>query len=188
MWILCFVIFWKKAITRLLWIDAICLNQNDHTKKSHQVQLMGDMYSQALKVHIWLDDAEEDDGLPQLFIFFQAIAAASGRTIPPVGQLTDLVTHAFGSGSRGPALPRFLFRSLCRPYCNCRWVLQEAILGHHVTARCGSIKVAWKCLVNGMIPFNQLNQSISTLENVCITSTFDVSALRSEPDDMLYLL
>jgi len=38
----------------VLWIDAICINQEDVDEKSHQVAMMGDLYSRCLTVYIWL--------------------------------------------------------------------------------------------------------------------------------------
>jgi Heterokaryon incompatibility protein (HET) len=39
---------------RLLWADAICINQEDKKEKSHQVQMMGDVYQFARCVPVWL--------------------------------------------------------------------------------------------------------------------------------------
>ncbi|KAF8852215.1 HET-domain-containing protein, partial [Acephala macrosclerotiorum] len=39
---------------RILWIDAICINQNDHRERGHQVQQMGSIYNKAERVVIWL--------------------------------------------------------------------------------------------------------------------------------------
>jgi hypothetical protein len=38
--------------SRVLWIDAICINQNDNDEKSHQVAMMGDIYSNSRKTLI----------------------------------------------------------------------------------------------------------------------------------------
>jgi hypothetical protein len=38
----------------VLWVDAICINQLDTTEKSHQVALMGRIYSECAQVRIWL--------------------------------------------------------------------------------------------------------------------------------------
>lgn len=35
---------------RILWADAICMNQDDMIERNHQVQLMGQVYSTAAKV------------------------------------------------------------------------------------------------------------------------------------------
>jgi len=39
---------------RTLWIDAICINQDDVTERGLEVVKMGSIYSQARQVIIWL--------------------------------------------------------------------------------------------------------------------------------------
>jgi hypothetical protein len=39
---------------RVLWIDAICINQSDLGEKGHQVALMGQIYRNAQRVVVWL--------------------------------------------------------------------------------------------------------------------------------------
>jgi Heterokaryon incompatibility protein (HET) len=38
----------------LLWIDALCINQNDLEERSTQVAMMKDIYARAAEVVIWL--------------------------------------------------------------------------------------------------------------------------------------
>lgn len=45
---------------RVLWVDAVCINQQDDEEKSSQVQLMPDIYSKATKVIVWLGPADND--------------------------------------------------------------------------------------------------------------------------------
>jgi hypothetical protein len=40
--------------SRILWIDQLCINQQDNEEKSKQVRLMGAIYSKSLRVIIWL--------------------------------------------------------------------------------------------------------------------------------------
>lgn len=44
---------------RLVWIDAICVNQDDLMERSEQVKLMKETYSQAWRVVVWLGEDEE---------------------------------------------------------------------------------------------------------------------------------
>ncbi|KAH7117743.1 heterokaryon incompatibility protein-domain-containing protein [Dendryphion nanum] len=37
-----------------IWVDIICINQEDVTEKSHQIPLMADIYSSASSVYCWL--------------------------------------------------------------------------------------------------------------------------------------
>ncbi|KAK9424456.1 putative Heterokaryon incompatibility domain-containing protein [Seiridium unicorne] len=43
----------------LMWIDAICINQRDETEKLHQIKLMGDIFSKATSVCLWLGKGDE---------------------------------------------------------------------------------------------------------------------------------
>ncbi|KAJ2976548.1 hypothetical protein NUW58_g8055 [Xylaria curta] len=47
---------------RVLWIDAICINQDNLSEKSHQVAFMGEVYKHARQVIIWLGpEADNSD-------------------------------------------------------------------------------------------------------------------------------
>lgn len=39
-----------------IWIDAVCINQDDLDERASQVTLMGEIYSRAKEVQVWLDD------------------------------------------------------------------------------------------------------------------------------------
>ncbi|CAG9994502.1 unnamed protein product [Clonostachys byssicola] len=47
--------------TRVLWADAVCINQADPVEKSSQVLLMPHIYSQATRVLVWLGAATDPD-------------------------------------------------------------------------------------------------------------------------------
>jgi hypothetical protein len=40
--------------TRVLWVDALCINQEDTTERNHQVKQMGAIYQKAERVVVWL--------------------------------------------------------------------------------------------------------------------------------------
>lgn len=46
--------------TRTLWIDALSINQHDHTERSHEVARMASVYSAAWSVVVWLGTGEDD--------------------------------------------------------------------------------------------------------------------------------
>lgn len=39
-----------------IWVDAVCINHENNDEKSLQIPLMGDIYSKALSVYIWLGE------------------------------------------------------------------------------------------------------------------------------------
>jgi Heterokaryon incompatibility protein (HET) len=54
---------WKHDIgtaKALLWVDAICISQDDLIERNHQVGLMGQIYSKATLVIAWVGTSDED--------------------------------------------------------------------------------------------------------------------------------
>ncbi|EXK40795.1 hypothetical protein FOMG_07536 [Fusarium oxysporum f. sp. melonis 26406] len=50
----------RRARPRRLWIDQLCINQEDKEECGAQVQLMGDIYKAATRVVIWIGEDHED--------------------------------------------------------------------------------------------------------------------------------
>jgi hypothetical protein len=49
----------KVRYKKKIWIDAICINQQNNGEKSHQVAMMGEIYSRATRVEIWLGPTKD---------------------------------------------------------------------------------------------------------------------------------
>jgi hypothetical protein len=47
----------KKKTRRLVWVDSICINQDDRDERSRQVAIMDQVYMKARRVLVWLGDA-----------------------------------------------------------------------------------------------------------------------------------
>lgn len=50
---------------RTIWVDSLCINQEDVRERNHQVALMGRIYSQASSVIAWLRVKDSDDIISQ---------------------------------------------------------------------------------------------------------------------------
>lgn len=50
-----------KHAVRTLWIDALSINQDNFRERNHQIQLMGQIYSRAAKVIVWLGPVDPAD-------------------------------------------------------------------------------------------------------------------------------
>jgi hypothetical protein len=54
---------------RVLWIDAICINQHETQERNHQVSQMGIIFKQAAMVIVWLGDADDTSALAFRFLY-----------------------------------------------------------------------------------------------------------------------
>jgi uncharacterized protein (UPF0335 family) len=99
-----------------LWVDAICINQENKAEKTEQISKMHEIYSQAYNVCIWLGVGEEDaESNKQMFRFI--------RQTLDLRRLDQLVA------SENSAKQWLAFVQLMRNrWFSRRWVVQEVSL------------------------------------------------------------
>ena len=66
-----------KDRDRYLWVDAVCINQNDEKEKSRQVARMGSIYKSARRVICWLGQA--DESISDAMETLKRLAASASR-------------------------------------------------------------------------------------------------------------
>ncbi|PMD29386.1 HET-domain-containing protein, partial [Hyaloscypha variabilis F] len=101
---------------RVLWIDAICINQADVEERNRQVQLMAYIYSRAATVIVWL------------------------------GTLEDRYMVSPHTQQRGAmALEQDVLKELCnRPYWKRVWIVQEIGAATQLQVRWGTQSDSWE--------------------------------------------
>jgi len=80
-------------LPRTVWIDAICINQEDLGERGQQVSFMTTIYANACQVVVWLGHSPEDNKTSRKqFKAFEAIKQTSSRAIEssePKGKIPD---------------------------------------------------------------------------------------------------
>jgi hypothetical protein len=107
-----------------MWIDMVCINQNDIDEKESQIPLMRDIYSQARSVIIWIN--EYDSYLRYAFHYLRRIVKDSPNT-----EESNRWTLFDNIG--WTAIKRLLD---CE-WFHRRWVVQEAVIPKDVVFLCG---------------------------------------------------
>jgi hypothetical protein len=49
-----------RVIPRIIWVDAVCINQADDKEKEYQIPLLPTIYAKASRVIVWLGEAYDD--------------------------------------------------------------------------------------------------------------------------------
>ncbi|KAI4957284.1 hypothetical protein J4E86_005758 [Alternaria arbusti] len=57
---------------RVLWADALCINQKDDQEKGHQVKRMGEVYANAKRTLVWLGCDEPNIGADTFALILEA--------------------------------------------------------------------------------------------------------------------
>ncbi|KAE8443521.1 hypothetical protein EG329_001761 [Mollisiaceae sp. DMI_Dod_QoI] len=71
-----------KDRSRILWADAICINQNDPNEKVHQIRNMGDIYRKASSVCMWLGEEANDSDAAMELIDLHRTASLDWKKLP----------------------------------------------------------------------------------------------------------
>lgn len=103
-----------------IWIDPVCINQEDVRQRGQQVDLMPRIYKSAVRTFAYVGEASEDSKL-----FLRNLA--DGIWTPP--HLLDCF--------------------FARPYFSRVWVVQEVALSKSITMMCGDAAVEWTGLMQG---------------------------------------
>ncbi|KAF2250166.1 HET-domain-containing protein [Trematosphaeria pertusa] len=133
----------KSTSPRSLWVDSVCINQKDNEEKNIQVQMMGQIYSRAHKVHVWLGETLPHDRIEWLFSFFREMAVA-GHDDGKIMEWRALLSNPWQKDAE-TTVDRFL----ARPWFRRRWILQEVALAVDMTVRCGRFKIPWQWFARG---------------------------------------
>ncbi len=120
----------RKDKTIILWIDQICINQEDLEERSSQVLLMQQIYKNATNVLIWLGDKADDSNMA-----LDLIPRLSGTLGP------ELKSRSIKDFQAVKAL-------LSRPWFGRMWILQELGAASSATMMCGKKSIPWQDVSN----------------------------------------
>ncbi|KAG0561112.1 hypothetical protein KC19_9G038200 [Ceratodon purpureus] len=124
-------------VQQTVWVDAVCINQNDVSERNQQVALMGDLYTQAAEVIIWL-------GIGNKYLDMLAeVISETGLPTPP----SELPADNARLQEYAVELCKInvLFKIISQlPWWTRIWTVQECLLS--VTDpifQCGSKRFSW---------------------------------------------
>ena len=131
--------FRSPDVAVFLWIDQICIDQENLAERGKQVELMRYIYRRAKSVTIWLGDEADDSRLA--FVFVRAM-------VPLLEFLQTSKNEQQVRRERFPPLNSVEWRSvsalLSRPWFGRMWVLQEYTLARSAKVVCGKDMMLWE--------------------------------------------
>jgi hypothetical protein len=134
----------EKAGSVLVWVDALCIDQQNRDERSQQVQLMTSLYSTAKSVAIWLGPEEDDSALA--IDLLQDVADQAGSP----ENVSGLISSRVGKPDLDALVSLFE-----RDYWRRLWVVQEIFNATSITVYCGSTKLPWSVYELCSQTFNQ---------------------------------
>ncbi|KAF4977302.1 hypothetical protein FZEAL_6190 [Fusarium zealandicum] len=134
---------------RWIWVDQLCINQVDDVEKSHQVQQMHNIYSEADQTIAWLGLGDEGSDL------IMDLMRKIGQAILSK-DFTSLKRICSGDGDKESfdlAAAAEAFHHFCRrDYWSRIWVMQEFAVGRRVSVACGDSFVDSDLIFTALYP------------------------------------
>jgi hypothetical protein len=157
----------KAKDTRTIWIDVLCINQANLREKTHQVSMMGEIYTRTSKVFLWLGEynsvpstqrdnwtLEQSQNLSELLASGETDEGLAAfnliRELASNKHLYELSCYSGDSTSLKVAdrasldALRAFWSLMDRPWWNRIWTVQETILPPKVSLIFGSVSASWQ--------------------------------------------
>lgn len=156
-----------------IWVDSICIDQSCETERCHQVSLMGDVYSRAKKVYIWLGEetpgrrrALECVDFAATFMYLPLDRDAAGgvsqrlkfqlKVIPPLATI-KLLRNWWKRRALLRSYRHAEFEELLGAAWFSRiWTFQEIVLATDAIILCGTATLNWSVFARGFRCLNSL--------------------------------
>ena len=127
-----------------IWIDAICINQNETKEKEVHIPRMREIYGKSHGMVVWL--GKEADG-SELVMDAETAREMTGKLIkvPGYGPLDGMIKYDLP----GPGEPiwRAIGRLCDRDWFYRTWIVQEVALAGNIELLCGFQRMPWDELV-----------------------------------------
>jgi hypothetical protein len=153
---------------RLLWIDAICINQYDTDEKGDQVQMMRDIYARASRTIVWLGKGTR--AISSTFEFVNEFCN------------TDIERRTSWWQNRNSrplmkAIQRELYDMLEHEWWERAWVVQEVVVSKLVVVQRGSHQIDWDRLYTLLVflPNGYKHYTVQFAKNVQILRLQDTA-------------
>ncbi|KAL4898046.1 heterokaryon incompatibility protein-domain-containing protein [Aspergillus ambiguus] len=150
----------NHQLDRVLWIDAICINQEAEWEKTMQIPLMRKIYSQAHRVIVWLGYAFDNGDIALESI--RLLAEGKSRKERLLGAQSSKPIHQACAN----LLQRKWFRRI--------WVLQEVGVARCISIMCGSVQISGHAFCEGIdeLDFSSLLLRIYPVLHLISDATF----------------
>ncbi|KAE9365758.1 hypothetical protein N431DRAFT_429984 [Stipitochalara longipes BDJ] len=134
----------QKVSSVLVWVDALCIDQQNTNERTQQVRLMTNIYSAAESVAVWLGP-EDDDSELAMDLLRKVASEADNQE-----KISRLISSPTAQRELGAVVSLFE-----RDYWRRLWVVQEIFNATSITVYCGSTKLSWTVYQRASQVFNQ---------------------------------
>jgi hypothetical protein len=139
----------EQAGTTPYWIDALCIDQRNDLERNHQVAQMGEIFSSAVCVHMWLGKVD-NKLIPAIHALRKSLIS-----IPSPSDWHAVQTNA-------NLVEKYVINN---GYFRRAWITQEVLVARSVLVRLDTESLSLKGLTGGMEYFRLFEKNASNIRS-----------------------
>jgi Heterokaryon incompatibility protein (HET) len=181
--------------TRILWVDAVCVDQSNTNEKNEQVQLMRSIFAKASRTLVWL--GHQNDGneqkISRLAIFaikfgLTGLRGQKGKANLPSISLLDTRTGVSRTIlSLSNEFYINLIRMLQRPWFQRAWVVQEVVVSKRSTVVWNYAEYDWEDFVQTLRGLSSLKMPLAYIISLQHVAAIENERLRQNTKNLTLL-
>jgi hypothetical protein len=162
----------EKGDRPLLWVDAVCIDQENSDEKVTQIRLMRTIYSKAFDVVAWLGHEEHNSSqVIKTLCELRSLSQKPDSLITGVSTPVSLSWRNLKIPDPEDNIWAYTNRFLSRTWFQRVWIVQELVLPSKVVLMCGSSTLDWEDLI----------EALAICERELFATNPEVSTLRLMP-------
>ena len=193
--------------TRTLWVDAVCIDQNNNEEKIEQLPHMKDIYQHASQVVIWLALADEStsQALDLIRLAANCMRQESGERMPTgdFSRFQEPFSHEKNRQWGFPPIEDLeswlpVAALFSRSWFSRCWTVQEVALATKATIQIGAHLLDWAdlcrasffflCKSYGVMGGRGLDEGLGNICRICWNSRIGLDWQEWKPMPLMYLL
>lgn len=188
----------SSVVVRVLWIDYLCVDQSDLEERSLQVRIMGDVFSKAARVIIWLGEETHDvrdafDVIRKLRFYFwrqyswQQETPRLYRRVKWSKAWNEPILRREVEGAILEELDwQPLIDLLHRPWFHRLWVVQEVVNANRAVILCGGQEIPWSIVSSALWDLKNHGLATIFLDQYASNACFNVAAIEDAKGQRMF--
>ncbi|KAL9017151.1 MAG: hypothetical protein Q9185_005508 [Variospora sp. 1 TL-2023] len=140
-----------SSTPRTLWVDAVCINQNNIGERNQQVALMRDIYTNASQVVAWLGEEHPSDS--------EAMEFGDPKPLPVHSSEENKVLKVIALQARLASSLLSASLLIQRGWFGRAWIIQEAALARQLQVQYGQKVIEWESLYTNLRLLDGMNDA-----------------------------
>ncbi|KZL87424.1 ankyrin and het domain-containing protein [Colletotrichum incanum] len=152
-----------------IWVDAICINQQDVEERNEHVKIMGRVYAGASHTRVWLGESTQMDfhAIRTMFAISEVFEDlfVKRKVLDHNSTMQEVQWHFYNTGDTQRLDWGLLADMLDRAWFKRTWIVQEIANSRDISVYLGSIKFPWSVMAQIILSLSEFK--LQTIISEC---------------------